>query len=233
MFFGWTVQTNQNSSNPVKGTKQPKQGKGDAVARRAFTPAELQSLWRAAKANAFWRYMTSAGLYTGLRMGDLICLARSEVKLSENLLELTTRKTNTLVKIPIAKPLRAILDPLMRRSKGKYLWPEQAALYLKRGSGPFSNGFYDDVMVTAGLAQERGHSAKKNGNGRSGKRNTNELSFHCLRHSFISFLKISGTSGVVAKALAGHASDEVNELYTHVPPELMQAAIKQLPEVTI
>ena len=34
----------------------------------------------------------------------------------------------------------------------------------------------------------------------------------------------------VAKELAGHASDQVNSLYTHVPEEALVTAINQLPE---
>jgi hypothetical protein len=34
------------------------------------------------------------------------------------------------------------------------------------------------------------------------------------------------------KALAGHSSDEVNDLYTTLPPEVLAKAVAQLPDIT-
>jgi len=235
IFWNWAVRNKKASENPVRATKLPKGRKHETVKRRAFTTDELKEVFAKAK-TPFWRYMVTGGLYTGLRLGDLVCLSRDEVDLSRNLLRLEANKTfgrNKAIEVPIASPFRAILVPLMKQTKGRqYLWQEHAAKYLERGSGPFSNKFYDDVMVPAGIAKERTHAKGENGNGRSGKRQISELSFHCFRHTFVSLLKTSGVSQSVAKALAGHASDRISDLYTHVSPEHMQAAIKLLPEVT-
>jgi len=55
------------------------------------------------------------------------------------------------------------------------------------------------------------------------------VTFHSLRHTFVSLLKVTGSSQSVAKELAGHSSDQVNDLYTHVPEEALVKAIKALP----
>jgi site-specific recombinase XerD len=58
------------------------------------------------------------------------------------------------------------------------------------------------------------------------------VSFHCLRHTFVSLLKITGASQSTAKELAGHSSDAMSDLYTHVDEATLTKAIKQLPQVT-
>src|SRR4030095_8117580 len=99
----------------------------------------------------------------------------------------------------------------------------------------FSNEFYDEVLLPAGLVVKRSKHAQKDENGnrivRQGRK-VNEISFHCLRHTFVTLLKVAGGSQAVAKELAGHSNDQVSDLYTHVPEAVLTKAIKQLPEVT-
>jgi integrase len=115
------------------------------------------------------------------------------------------------------------------------IWPEQAARYEEFGAGVFSNEFYDDVLLKAGLVVKRSKHAAKDENGNrilKQGRQVNPISFHCLRHTFVSLVKLTGGSQAVAKELAGHSSDAVSDLYTHVPEEALSKAIKKLPEVT-
>jgi len=108
-----------------------------------------------------------------------------------------------------------------------YLWPDQADLYHRQRARTFSNEFYDEILTPAGLAAGRNHKAKKNREKREGG-----VSFHCLRHTFVSFLKITGSTNAVAKELVGHSSDAINDIYTHLPIETLADAVAQLPEVT-
>jgi len=232
IFWNWAIRAKKAIDNPVRATKVQKDKKHTKIIRRPFTTEELQKLWTAAP-DKFWQYMNHGGLYTGLRMGDLICLAKDEIDLRTNRLKLTTIKTGAVVEIPIAAPFRRILEPLVKKAKGKYLWPKQAELYQRPcvGAGPFSNQFYEKVLYPAGLVPKRTHLASKDANGKRKKHKGNPISYHSYRHTFISLLKTSGVSQSVAKALAAHASDRISDLYTHVAPEHMQQAIKLLPEL--
>ncbi len=58
-----------------------------------------------------------------------------------------------------------------------------------------------------------------------------KLGFHNLRHTFVTHLKIGGAMDSVAKELAGHSSNAVSTVYTHLPADTLAVAIKQLPEV--
>jgi len=186
--------------------------------------------------DSFWRFMVIGGLYTGLRLGDLLSLRAGEIKLAENQLEVESAKTGKLLHIPIAIPLmRELKDRIATKQKWKpsdFLWPEQAAIYQEIGAGPISQDFYERVLVKAGLAEKRTHKKRKKADLNHGRRTVNEISFHSFRHSFISMLKISGASQSVAKELAGHTSDAVSDLYTTIPIDVLSKAIAQLPEVT-
>lgn len=234
VFFGYCVDNRALQFSPVPSAKSLKleRGNGKSV-RRAFTLKEVQLLFKKAP-NDFWRYMVMAGYFTGQRMGDLITLPWASVDFAENQIRLTSRKTGVPVTIPLRGELAVFLRELKHKA-GKVkpsdpIWPEQAARYLERGAGMFSNEFYEDVLTPAGLVVERMHQAtKKNGDGR---RETNALSFHCFRHTFVSVLKITGASQSTAKELAGHHSDQISDLYTHIDEASKTRAIKQLPGIT-
>ena len=70
-----------------------------------------------------------------------------------------------------------------------------------KSASKLSEGFRS-VLADAGLAKPLSkHSA---GKGRDAAREVSELSFHSLRHSFVSILKSTGANEAVAMALAGH-----------------------------
>ncbi len=236
-FFKRAVAGNRLRENPVTPIKPFKAQKGERVKRRAFTLDELSAIYSKAP-DSFWKYMVQGEFYTGLRMGDLICLRVGVIDLEHGILRLEDEKTEKPMFIPLAKPFRALLAAVMKK-RGKckpsdFLWPEQAKRHqsYKSGSGYFSNQFYNLILAPCGLVPKRlsSHKSKKGGEGRGVKRQTNEVSFHCLRHSFISFLRSTGANQAVAKELAGHSSDQVNALYTHVPEQDLTAAIGKLPE---
>lgn len=233
-FFAYCVDEEALQYSPVPSAKSLKLDRGNGrSARRAFTLAEIQLLHQKAP-NDFWRYMVMAGFFTGQRMGDLITMNWGSVDFQQNVVRLTSRKTGRAVTIPLRDELAAFLRKLKQDAgdvkANDAIWPEQTALYLKNGSGSFSNQFYEEMMVPSGLAAPRNHQARENAS-KTGKRETSELSFHCLRHTFVSLLKITGASQSTAKELAGHSSDQISDLYTHVDEASLARAIKQLPAI--
>lgn len=235
VFFNSAMASGHTTANPVKATKRFKAAKVDETKRRPFTAKEIGDLLKAAP-DAFWRFMVIGGAYSGLRMGDLLSLRAREIKLGENKLEVTAAKTGKLLNIPIARPLMAELKARIKSRKNwkpaDFLWPEQAELYQKRGAGPIAQDFYERVMVKAGLVEKRTHKTREDSDPNHGRRTVNEISFHSLRHSFVTMLKLSGASQSVAKELAGHSTDQISDLYTTIPIDVLSKAIKQLPEIT-
>ena len=64
-----------------------------------------------------------------------------------------------------------------------------------------------------------------------GGRGMTTLSFHSLRHSFNSAMANAGVSQEVRQKLTGHASAEMNKLYTHHELETLRNAIAKLPSL--
>lgn len=230
--FGRAVRNGSLRLNPVLAVKPFKAGRDEVAARRAFTLKELQTLHQKAP-DDFWRYMVLAGFFTGLRLGDLVTLKWGNVDFAANALRVQTRKTSTPVYLPLRRPLRVILEQ-MAEKRGNTpataaLWPTQATEYEAHGASWFSQTF-TDILATCGLATKR-ESKHGTGKGRNVKREQG-LSFHCLRHSFVSTLAVVDGSKATGMALAGHSSETVNDGYTHLPPEVLAAAIAKLPDIT-
>ena len=56
--------------------------------------------------------------------------------------------------------------------------------------------------------------------------------FHSLRHSFNTFMAQSGVSQEVRMQITGHASEAVNDMYTHFDTEMIRNAVQQgIPEI--
>lgn len=231
VFFRRAISNEQLTSNPMLAVKPFKAGRGEISKRRAFSLAELELLYSKAP-NDFWRYMIYGGFSTGLRLSDLVCLTWECVDLEAGVIHVNTRKTGKDVHIPLTRPFRSMLEALRAKTKRirGFIWPEQARAYEEKGSGQFSNAFYDEILAPCGFVPPRStkHKVKS---GRNRVREVNPVSFHSLRHSFVSLLKAAGGNQAVAKELAGHSSDLVSDNYTHLPIEVLAKAVELIPEV--
>lgn len=191
--------------------------------RKPFEIGQLSALY--ALATPFWQYMLLAGFYSGQRMGDCVTLEVEHVDFNGLMIRREMGKTNKLVQVPLTPRLAAAIRAQIGKRKSGDAWPSEANLYREHGAKPFSNQFRD-LLAKAGLVEKRG-SSKRRGKGGYGKC---DFSFHSLRHSFVTSLKATGATQAVAKALAGHSSDAISDLYTHMPAEALSEAVSKLPE---
>jgi len=200
--------------------------KRDKFERRAFTIPEVKKVLAAA--NDEWKGMVLTGLYTGLRLGDVATLTWASVDLKQKEINLVTGKTKRRQVLPIAKPLFRYLKKLTHGA-GSPLFPNANAKYqASMFDGSLSKEFYR-VLVAAGLAKKRTHDST--GKGRSVRREQNDLSFHCLRHTATSLLKNAGVSDSVARDLIGHDSVSVSRNYTHIDASTKREALNKLPDL--
>jgi len=86
------------------------------------------------------------------------------------------------------------------------------------------------MLVKAGLVVVRPH--RQGTKSHSDKRQVNDVSFYCFRHSYVSTLAALGQNQQIVKALSGHSSDEINDLYTKLPADVLKPAIALLPDIT-
>jgi integrase len=218
------VKTALIETNPATKVETIKIRAADRNERRPFTLAELRKVL--AVCSPEWRGIVLAGIYTGQRLGDLATLTWSAVDLDQGMISFVTSKTGRRQHIPIATPLRNYLESLPAADNPRAFVFPKAAVSNRR-----SNQFYD-ILVDAGLAKERSDENTDNtGVGRKRRRIVNELSFHCIRHTATSLLKVAGVSQAVVMDLIGHDSEAASRGYTHVHDDDKRAALGKLPDL--
>jgi integrase len=118
------------------------------------------------------------------------------------------------------------MDWLCSRHRGIGKAPVFPALTGKYTGGKSGlSGQFKRLMESAGI---RGRILRAgSGEGRT----TSALSFHSLRHSFVSALANAGVPAELRKELAGHTTDASHKVYTHHDTERLRNAVSALPGV--
>jgi integrase len=193
--------------------------------RRPFTLKEITRVLTAAEGSE-WHGLTLLGLYLGARLSDCAKLTWRSVNLETETVSFVAKKTGGRLAIPMAKPLVDFFTTLSAGdSPDAPIFPKLS----KKSASKLSEGFRS-VLADAGLAEA--YSKRSTGKGRNTARELSALSFHSLRHSFVSILKATGASEAVAMALAGHETKAISQQYTHMDDTTLRAAMNKMPDVT-
>ena len=188
--------------------------------RAVFTLDDLNRLLAASKGD--WRGVILTGWFTGASLRDITNLRWRQVDLSAGAISYTRRKSGKAVEMPIHEDLAAWLTELPATDDPEaFLFPSLAGKATAGKSG-LSMAF-KAIMAKAGIEGETEEAKGEAG------RTRNALSFHCLRHSFISGLANAGIGVEMRQALAGQSSAEVNMIYTHREIAPLREAMKSLP----
>ncbi|MBE7158713.1 MAG: tyrosine-type recombinase/integrase [Rhodospirillales bacterium] len=199
--------------------------------RRPFTVPELQAVLEVADDE--WRSLVLFGLYTGQRLGDLARLTWAQVDLVKEEVRLATSKTDRRIILPLAAPLRRHLEALPAGDDPHApLHPRAYEIVTRESrSGSLSNQFAD-LLAQAGQREKASHKAKaKDGAGRGGRRQSNALSFHCLRRTATTLLHEAGVPAAVVQELVGHDSEETHRVYINVGRDALASAAAKLPDL--
>jgi integrase len=170
-----------------------------------------------------WKGAILLAYYTGARLRDVTNMRWNAIDLKRQLITFTPSKTNKAQTIPLHVELERHL--LKSPGIGKaFVFPSLAG----KGTGGKSglSGQFAAIMARAGI---EGKITRHTAEGRA----NNSLSFHSLRHSFNSALANAGVSQEIRQKLTGHASAEMNKLYTHHEIEPLRAAVEKLPALGI
>ncbi|MEO6787750.1 MAG: tyrosine-type recombinase/integrase [Chthoniobacteraceae bacterium] len=193
--------------------------------RRPFTLKEIQRTLKTAEGSE-WYGMVLLGMYLGARLTDCARLTWRSVDLAGERISFVAKKTGSRLSVPMAKPLVDFLSELPASDSPDA--PIFAKLSAKNAS-KLSEGFRS-VLADAGLAEPP--NKRSTGKRRHAAREVSELSFHCLRHAFVSILKATGASEAVAMALAGHENKAISQHYTTLDESVLRAAVDKMPDVT-
>ncbi len=223
--FNDAVREGRARENPAAHVKLKKN-----AGRQRVNFTDLQIMTLLTKANQEWQAMILTCYYTGARLGDIASLNWDNVDLNAMEIHFSAIKTGQGMNLPLSDQLHECLIKLPSYDTGGPVFPEAHATFVRAGTSSLSRQFRK-IMYDAGLAEKPTH--KKTGDGRDAKRETSKYSFHCLRHSFVSNLKMSGAGDSIAKELAGHSSDAVSRIYTHGDGKVLRAAVNKLPKLDL
>jgi integrase len=206
--------------NPLAGLPPLKSTR---IEKGVFTGEEISKLIAAASPD--WRGAILVGFFTGARLKDVCNLKWSNVDLKKQLITFRAGKTGQLITVALHAELEEHLLSLKSSHDPKsVLFPSLAG---KSGGGKsgLSMAFkriMEKAQVDAGVARVR--------SGAKG-RSFSLRSFHSLRHSFTSALANAGVSQELRQKLTGHASAEMNTLYTHHELETIRQAVSAIPRL--
>jgi integrase len=207
----------------------PKLKAHDVDARMVFSDSQLKALVNAADVE--WRGMILLGIHCGTRIGDAADLRWSNVDLVNRTLTFEQKKVAHRKKKHERVTVIYLHADVMTYLEGigscddpnGALFPSLCGRSTS-GSTGLSVGFAE-VMKRASITPPLGLA--KAGRGRQ----LRLLSYHSLRHSFISRLANSEVAMEIRKSMSGHSSDAQHERYSHLSIELQKAAIGKLASV--
>ena len=151
-------------------------------------------------------------LFTGLRLGECLALAWSEVDFGNGLIFVKDSKNRESRHAFMTAEVRAMLD---RRREAR---PEAVRVFYGLREGWVSraaDGPFRDTVRALGLNEGVVDSRQM-------------VVFHTLRHTFASWLVMKGQPLYTVGRLMGHRHPPMTERYAHLAPEARQAAVSRL-----
>lgn len=169
-----------------------------------FTRDEINYLWENI-GNIKYADFTLILLYTGMRIGELIAINKSDVHLDERYM-IGGNKTDAGKErvIPIHPRILPLIERRMCEAKNEWLFPNKRGVRLQYS--PFMKYHWKNIVEAVG----GNHTP------------------HDTRHTFVSELDRLKVNPITIKRIVGHANTDVTEGYTHKMIEELIAAVDLL-----
>ena len=227
IFFGAAWADGMIGDNPAKKVKVLK---AEASIKRGFTMPELRLLIQAADTE--WRGIITVAFYVGPRIKDIALLTTRQIDLERGLIKFRTSKTERFMSVPIATPLMKWFRANWPKGSDAPLFPRAFTIVERTGKAAQLSTAFSYLMVKAKLAEARPSKDVSQGIGRDGARKRSELTFHSLRHTITTELKMANVPQAVAMDIVGHDSATISAEYTHVDDKSKRDALNKLPDIT-
>ncbi|MFA5794515.1 MAG: site-specific integrase [Candidatus Brocadiia bacterium] len=143
-------------------------------------------------------------LNTGLRLSEVLSLTWADIDLQRRLIKVMVTKNNEPRYIPITNRLMDMLQVVPKRLDIPYLFVNEKGVPYKSVGTSF-----DNAVRRAGIK---------------------DFHFHDLRHTFASYLTMSGAGLRTVQELLGHKTITMTVRYSHLSPEHKQAAVDKMGE---
>jgi integrase len=189
-------------TNPAARVKPFKEPPGRV---RYLSDGERERLLDACKdsENAMLYPVVFTALNTGMRKGELQRLTWDDVDFDERIITVRQTKNNEIRHIPVNSVLLPVLEDLSRAN------PHAHYVFSRPDGTAYGNWrkSFDNACRNAGIKDFR---------------------FHDLRHTFASYLGMSGCNAFEIKALTGHKTLSMAARYTHISSECLRLAVDKI-----
>ncbi len=165
--------------------------------------------------------MALLSLYCGLRAGECFALDWCDIDLGRRNITLRNTKNNTTRFVPMPETVVAMFE---KCEMGKGNTPVFSKVKMMRGK-PVNGERIESISRSYRRAVER---LKFN---KGITDNAQKVTFHTLRHTFASWLAISGIPIYTIQQLLGHKSLKVTIRYAHLSPENFKKAAEVLSRI--
>jgi site-specific recombinase XerD len=200
--FNKAVAWNALAQNPAKSVQKFKEGRKQV---RYLSKEEVLTILNAADEGL--RAILETFLLTGLRRDELIHLNWADVNFKNKVLSVQTKdgwhpKDYEVRHIPMTPRLLEVLSRLPKTD---------GPIFTNNGGKPL-NG----IVLSAAFRRLIRRCGIK------------QASIHTLRHTFASHLIMSGADLYTVQKLLGHSSIKTTEIYAHLAPDFLRAALDRL-----
>ncbi len=201
---------------------------GQSEERSPFSVHQVKAMLD--KATDEWRGLILTGLCTGLRIGRASKLTWESIDLERETI-LTDQgkrqrgKKKKMLENVLLPDLKAYLVSIPKEKRKPELPLFPTLSQIRPGGCRGLSLLFQDIMHSAGVYARKDEREIK-GKGRR----FNDLTFHSLRHTYISFMANKGVKKEIRKKLAGHTTN-VHDRYTHFELETLRNMLREFPSV--
>jgi integrase len=234
----------RNPAQDVRRRKVPKR-KPDFL-RVEEVPRVLAAL------DDWWRPLFATAIYTGLRKGELLGLAKNKVDLPGRLLyvarsyDRVTTKSQREEVIPVATELVPFLELAIEASPSELVFPRVDGSMMREDVD--TENVLRRALGRAGIVLGYDHICRRKGCGKHVAADDGELRlcpdcnmklwpkalvrpirFHDLRHTTASLLLMAGANPAAVQRILRHSDPRLTtEVYGHLVPDYLRAEIDRL-----
>lgn len=211
------------SRNPFRGVMPSRADhQAEKQLRGAFTMEEVNTIIEQFPDE--WPDLVRVCLYTGgQRLGDLATLKWEQIDLKNSFLFMTTQKSRRRMNKPIIQPLKEVLERRLLNRVNDYVFPLSALRHAHAGgrSDKLSTEF-TTLLKTYGIIREMPEEV------RGDRHRLSEKSFHSLRATAVTVLRLAGVSPDLCRFIVGHDSEEIERVYFRPDSADVQEAMSKI-----
>ena len=197
-----------NGDNPVSKVKKPSE---DNRRVRFLSYEEADSLLEElAKISPMLHNMALLSLHCGLRAGEIFNLEWTAVNLKNETLLIKDTKNGRNRNAIMTDDVRAMFESIIKNRESEIVFPS------RRGA------------KTTEISRTFDRVVKKLGFNKGIKDRRQKVVFHTLRHTYASWLVISGIDLYTVQRLMGHMSISMTERYSHLAPDHLRKAVSRM-----